>query len=265
MKSLLTDIKPTDIELYPFPHLVIENAMAQEDYRLLSNNFPPFDLFALEQKPENRDIGNNKRFNYWTKNILSTPEIHPAWKDFSRIHTSKSFFADFLRLFKTHILTMHPTIEQKLGLLENLKVGLRKVDPFTEVDIVLAARAEINTPVLNKPSSVRRVHTDLPDKLYVGILYMRQEDDDSTGGNLEFYRFRHDLPNGLEIPLDNVPEEYVEVAKTIKYKPNTFVIWPNNVNALHGVTMRGVTSAFRRYAFLSGEFQHYLNENYKRT
>ena len=40
--------------------------------------------------------------------------------------------------------------------------------------------------------------------------------------------------------------EYVKLEKTIKYKPNTFLIFLNSVDSLHGVTPRSVTNYYRR-------------------
>ena len=41
--------------------------------------------------------------------------------------------------------------------------------------------------------------------------------------------------------------EAVEAFKTVRYAPNTLVMWLNTPRALHGVTPRAVTEAPRRY------------------
>jgi hypothetical protein len=101
----------------------------------------------------------------------------------------------------------------------------------------------MNSPVLRE-SSVRTAHIDNPKKIYNALLYCRDENDDSEGGDLALYRFKgkpgfRDLRTALANRIE-------EVAR-IPYKANTLVLFANSVNSVHGVTPRKPTRHIRRY------------------
>jgi hypothetical protein len=87
-------------------------------------------------------------------------------------------------------------------------------------------------------------------------LYFRSEDDRSTGGDLELYRYK---PNLASFNLNTFQLESgdFEISKIVPYRPNQLVFWINSLNSLHGVSPRGLTAAPRRYINLIGETYRY--------
>ena len=111
-----------------------------------------------------------------------------------------------------------------------------------DADVLVDCQFGINTPV-SSPSRVRGFHLDSPKKLYNALLYMRAEEDDSDGGDLQICRF-HDQPQFHKV---TAPDDAVEVVDHVRYEANAFAFMVNSPAALHGVTPRMATPHLRRY------------------
>lgn len=231
MKTVLWKARPADVRLEPFPHLVVRDAMDEGIYRHLCERFPPIDVFTGGAAPPS-----NRRFNLNAVDVLADERLDPLWREHVRLHTSSEFFHRVLDLFEDHIRRLNPGVEAGLGPLRELRVGLRHRDDYAAADLLLDATVVINTPVVGRPSSVRRGHVDKPHKLYSGLFYMRHPEDRAAGGDLELYRFRGGRPGGFHDR--EVPDRWLERVATVRYEPNVLVMYPNCVGALHGVTVR---------------------------
>ena len=112
---------------------------------------------------------------------------------------------------------------------------------------------EINTPVTAGPSTSRGPHLDMPNRLFTCLYYLRHPDDDAVGGDLELFRWK----NGPVADIANyaLPAESVEVAAVVPYRANQMVIFPQGIDAIHGVGIRHPTPHTRRYVFVSAEIE----------
>ena len=83
-------------------------------------------------------------------------------------------------------------------------------------DFNLDTQFVINTPVDEK-SSVIEPHLDNPIEFFAGLLYMRNIDDNSEGGNLCTYKFKKDP---IFYGKSRVKYDNVDLIEEIEYKPN---------------------------------------------
>jgi len=142
----------------------------------LISEFPP-----LEVVSGGAPLGSNRRFSMTAHEALEHPQIPDVWRELIRQHVSQQFLDGLTRLFGAHIKRLYPDFEDDFGAVDALRAGVRGVDSFEVSDVQLDAQISINTPVLETPDSVRESHLDAPDKLFVGLFYLRSDDDDSTG------------------------------------------------------------------------------------
>lgn len=248
MRSLLSSVQKVQVIEEPFPHVIVRDALEDEVCLQLIREFPPLELVA--GKPV-ADFKNNERFSYHARNVLQDSVCSPLWKAFVQAHVDKPFMEDLVRLFGDSILRMFPDFEQRFGKLESLRPGVRGNQPFSEIDIALDAQICINTPV-TEPSTVRGPHVDVSQKLFAALFYMRPPGDDSTGGDLEIYRFKKE-PYGFRGQF--IDPKYVEVINTVRYERNVLVFLINSVYSLHGVTVRQTTPHPRLFFNLLGEMR----------
>jgi hypothetical protein len=165
--------------LEPFPHLVLQDALDDALCDRLIEEFPP-----LESMVGWSPGASNLRLYYRAKTARTDPNLSSLWRELIERHTSQAFLDQVLDLFGPSIQATYPDFEQRYGELESLRAGLRYSDTFEDADVLLEAQPSANTPVTTEPSSVRRGHLDNPNKLVVGLLYLRHPEDTSSGGEL---------------------------------------------------------------------------------
>lgn len=245
MQCILTKLSKKDIVTDPFPHAVIHDALDEDYYRLLEAEYPSSRSMMGDQEPRN-----NARYQLSAYQALSSELVTPAWREFIQYHVSSAFFSRVLDLFGDHLRRLHPDLEAKLGKpLEALTVGVRS-DPERPGDLLLDCQPGINSAVTER-SRVRGPHLDNPKKLFAGLFYMRTAEDDSTGSDLELFRYRGRRYYFFgEAELE---DRFVEKVATIPYRRNTFVLFLNALQAIHGVSPRSITPHERRLVNFIGE------------
>ena len=172
-----------------------------------------------------------------------------VWKEFTALHSSPAFFEQVVALFQDF---WPDALKEALGgSLLGHSMGLLMRDQFDTCRILQDARIEINTPVTKAASSSRGAHLDTMNRLFTCLYYLRAPDDDARGGDLELFRWK----NGpvADVDIYRVPADAVEVVKVIPYRANQMVIFPQGINAIHGVGIRHPTPHTRRYVFISAE------------
>ena len=244
-----------NINLEYFPYIIINDALDEDLYNKLSKEYPTLNEIIKSENKE-KDRSNNYRVNMNSIYIENNDLISDTWKEFIKYHISNEFWLEILELFKDEILKLHPNIEEKIGCkLEDLNTHMRYSKKTEEKEMEMECQISMNTPV-KKTCSVRKTHVDFPDKLYVGLFYMRLDDDDSKGGDLEIHKVI-DIDNFNKLKKNkrqfkNVPPELVKKVNTIKYKKNSLVFFINCKHAVHAVSPRHPTKFNRRFVNFVG-------------
>ncbi len=257
MKSVLSKASKSDILFEPYPHLVIQGALEEAVFKRLETSYPGMHAVVAGQQVEN-----NKLYLKSAYEMLEAPDLLREWKEFIAYHVSSDFLSEVITLFDDAIHSLYPELKRRLGKnLDKLKTGVRRRD--TEAEIFMDCQFAVNSPV-TQPSSVRGPHVDNPVELYAGLLYFREDNDDSIGGDLEISRFKKEPRFFGKAEAD--PRD-VETAKIVRYAPNTLVFFINSIESLHGVTPRMPTHFPRRFVNIIGElstplFNHHA---YKKT
>ncbi|WP_022728619.1 2OG-Fe(II) oxygenase [Fodinicurvata sediminis] len=250
-ESILKNLDPGQIRQAPFPHLVAENVLDRDYYAELDAAFPSLQAIAGEGT-----LANNTLYSRSARDLLGDEDTPPLWRDFLDYHSSQAFLQEFLAFWNDAIEGVYPDLAQRFGKpLSDLRADVRhpgreKTSENLQKDVLLDCQLCMNSPV-TEISSVRVPHVDNPFKLFAGLLYFRSPQDDSTGGDLNLYRltnarYYHDRKL-------NVPERFIETVETVRYRPNTLILWLNTPHSLHGVTPRSCTQVPRRYVNFIGE------------
>lgn len=235
MKTVLSKATKADIHTDPFPYVVIKNALDEDLCSQLEKEYPDNEIILAGAPP-----GDNKRFSLSAPFVDNNPKISKVWKDFINLHSSPFFLNLFLNLFKDHIRVGYPHFQR-----EGLISGVRNIDNFSDKNILLDAQICINTPVIAQPSSVKTAHIDNTNKLYAGLFYLRDDSDDSQGGDLVIYKPKSNYYKIYGPRL--IEERYTERVSVIPYQKNTLVLFLNTHKSIHGVTARSQTKHTRRF------------------
>lgn len=252
VESVFASTRAEELEDPGFPLLVKPDALSPGYYAALDRSFP-----LLEKVIGGVPVEGNKRVRLEAEYSLADPEIPEIWRAFIAHHVSQTFFHEFCRLFGDGVRRTHPNLEESFGKpLEEFSVGLRKPAKAgcaanRDYDIVLDLQIGWNSPPSVPGTTVRGPHLDSPIKLFTGLLYFKDADDDSEGGDLELQRLRRGrYPRPKAARID--PNE-VEAYRVVPYAANTLVFFVNSPLAIHGVTPRSVTHRPRRFLNFVGE------------
>jgi hypothetical protein len=245
MQSVLRRAHASDIVGEPFPHLVIHEALETDYYNQLAAEFPAAEIILNGRQPVS-----NKNFRYAANDALDDPRISPRWREFIRRHVSQEFFHEVCTLFGSHIRALNPGLEASVSKeLPRWESSVRFREPIR--DVALECQFAYGTPVAERSRTIGP-HVDREVALYAGLLYLRDEEDDSAGGDLELYRFTDDCP-AFAPDSRLVPDDRVTRFRSIGYAQNTFVFFLHSPKSLHGVSPRGVTTFPRRHINFVGE------------
>jgi hypothetical protein len=214
------------VDLAPFPHLVLRNALPWELYRELEATRPAPGFFE-----NGRDPGSNLRMDRHAHECLGNSDVPPPWQEFIAYHTSEKFWHEVVDIFGDIVRLLYPHLEF-IKPLENYDCGLRFKDK--RADIFMECQPGINTPPLAE-SRVRGPHVDNPVELVAGLLYMRPEQDVWRGGGLNIHRLKKPYVCHDKAEID---DKYVETVATVPYEPNTLVMFVNTPLSIHSVTPR---------------------------
>lgn len=245
--SVLARAQPEYIQAEPYPHIVIRNALGEALYDQLSKEYPTTDEILSKDTGPNKTIINNTRYQVSSNTALESP----LWNDFVKYHISYEFYQDAIKLFGDHIESIHD-IQEKYGKpIERLTAsqrtggGMMVESVGGGFDVGLDCQVGINSPVI-ETSSVIGVHTDQPSKMFVGMLYMREDNDDSVGGDLQIVKHKEGHTPNMDI-------KNMELHDTVPYAKNTFVFFINSPISIHAVTPRYPTQHRRRLVNFIGE------------
>ena len=244
MYSVLNNKKKIKLLDLSYPYLVIDNALPKEYYEKLNQVFPSYDKIM-----NGDEYKENFAYRYSASQSLNDNEISNIWKEFISFHTSFKFVEDFYDIFNKSIIKIYPGSQGKLPNLSNTGVRFTGNHYFN-----LDCQFVINTPTAGE-TSVIEPHLDNPKEFYAALLYMRNPDDDSIGGNLTTYSFK-DKPSFYG--KSRVRKEKVNIIEEIEYKENRLVMFLNTPNSIHGVSKRSRTDYYRKYINIIGEFNFEL-------
>ena len=251
MRDLFKKLESAEVAEQPFPYLVIENFLPPEICAQLIAELPPVDAFTGEEGP-----GDNTRFNLSYQKSIANPKVSDLWREVLSVGMSQAYLDQLLRLFRRSIYRYYPDFDRRFGAIDTLVASPRNIAEKRYGAVMLDAQIAINTPAQTAGKTVRGPHLDRTDKLFIGLLYLRLSNDDSTGADLELLSPLASRPKFESNRL--LPREATRLVRTIPYQANTLVMFLNTPQSLHGVTPRSATSCPRYFINLVGEMPHPL-------
>ena len=249
-KSFLSTLSPSQIIHEPFPHIVVDKMLPEPLCQQLIREFPRLDVFTKGQP-----YGDNQKRYYHAIHALAEGHLSPAWKTMVSDFLFQSTWVEAYRLFRSAILTEYPDFEAQYGNPEDFRIGTRFRDDPAACDMLLNSFLLIHTPIHGQACVERGPHYKMFKTLYVGYLFLRPEEDDSEGGDLELFSIKP----GAKIQLNQrhtVDRELLQLEKVIPYRANTFVLFLNTSRSIQGVSLRSPT----RFPMMHLHFNAYFRK-----
>lgn len=244
MISVLQNVKNIKLRQSPFPYFIIDDALPSEIYKELSESFPNFQKIISENRGI-QEYKDNTAYRLNASQSLKDSTITDNWKRFIAYHTSSAFTEELFEILKNPIKEIFKVGKEHLPNQNNIGVRFDG-EHFFNTDCQFV----INTPTQGD-TAVIPPHLDNPKEFYAGLLYMKDPNDDSTGGSLTTHKFKK---NPSFYGKARVREENIELIEEIEYKANRLVVFLNSPHSIHGVTKRSKTNFYRKYMNIIGEF-----------
>ena len=239
--SLLEKIKNVDIISDPFPHIIIKNPLNSSYYEQLDKEFPKIQLFL-----QNKEYYENHRYNIFNEDSKNVSDL---WGNFLNLHSSKSFGDNLITLFSDHLKNLYPKFLKDYNENKFIFGSSHKDFKSNKISLCMSADLAINTPLTKIINTVRSPHLDNTKKIITGLFYMRDPNDNSTGGDLEIYKFKNN--NKIKYFGNAIPKKYVDVVSTVPYEDNIMISFINTPYSIHGVTDRSPSKYARRFSYFS--------------
>ena len=249
--SLLQNFNKSDFFSTPVPHIIINNAIPEKLYNELLIQSPKYLI--------KNNSNNNVRGDFFPDQIKQKIQ-HKLFYRFLEFHRSPEFFYQCTNVFKDDLENIYPNIisSSKKKIDKNKIVKLDSDSKKRKDSMTFTSLYSYNTPV-TKASSVVGPHIDHYDKIFFGLYYMKEPEDNSIGGDLILYKWKNNYSNYKKKNIIftekwNNMLYHSEEAKKIKYEKNTFVLALNSINSLHGVSKREKTNHIRQFCYISVAF-----------
>ena len=231
--SVLNNFSSKNFYKDPFPHIFIENCIEENIYRELESSLDVEKIKKLGMRsnidPEHRYKLSKFRNDNYALNYL--------WREFLEYHSSDSFVKKVLNIFDTHVDSVNLSQYTKGSVYLRSHIPSSVSRKELRSTIVSDSQIVIHDP-LDRTKTTRTIHVDSPKEIYAGLLYMKQSSDASDGGSLELYSNKGSATSYIENSLREVCPSSVIKHKVIDYKKNSFVMFLNGAEAVHGVSPR---------------------------
>jgi|SaaInlStandDraft_7_1057024.scaffolds.fasta_scaffold01969_5 hypothetical protein len=253
MQKQLEQLIPKNIKYNTY--ININDYWCKEEINNIINNYPSNQLFEGFDKEHNIENTEN-RYNIRMKDILCKKNsFHKSICNFFTIHSKKEYFHHLIDIFK-----LDQTLKKKT-------FGIYGIDK--DVEIFAKHSLCVNYP---NDKSVRGIHLDKQNSIVFGLLYLKKDNDKSTGANLDIFNFKNDtiknnyiqecnndIKDFNKIMLDKLEHKDLIKVDKIQYKKNNLVLLKNGWNTIHSVTPR--KDAIENRIFINIVFMY--NTNHK--
>ena len=260
----------------PYPHFIIENVFDDRVYEELYSEFGKQLMPEFKKKDGFED--NNLRIQLAAKEIIDNQKLESSiWKDFVEYHTSKEFFLNVFQIFEKQIYKILPDVYKNIednknkDNLTSVRSDFHKsrkelVKSNKNSEYVLDCQPSLTTPNLLHEKSVRGAHVDSPYKLYAGLFYLRNSNDQINGGDIDIYKCKDKVR--FNHKTDVINSQSLEKVKTFKYGKNKLIMHLNTPSTIHGVSKRDVGPFHRNLVNIIAERykeDKLFNLNYKKN
>ena len=256
--SVLARATRADIVREPFPHLVLRDALEPSLFEQLEREYPDPALVTEKASPGVRQL--------WPAvSVMADDRVSELWRAFFAYHVSAGFWSDVVGLLGDELRRLHPGLEPALGArLEALRAGMRSAGRLPHAtDGPSQARLECQYYLncTREPGETARLRVDRPDELYKALLYLRDPRERvNTGAEVDICRERpgaglFPAPHTIRVsgPSREIARRDVQVARTVRFEPNTLILLLNSARSLHAASVRSTAAWPRRHVLFTAE------------
>lgn len=230
--SILSGIDASRVEDFPFPHVVVTDAVEGARCLDLVRAFPPLATFT-----EGRPFPGHKKILRRSAVLLADERTPEIWRQAIAENLGAPAWREMVRLLGPAARREYPRLERRFGLLERFRVGQRFRDDASSQDVLLDAQLGVHTPA-SEAGAERGPHVKGPKKLFEAQWFLRQENDPAEGADLVLFAAR---PGAQLVcgPRNQVDPARLEPVKSYPYERNLLIAFLNTPRSVQAIRPRG--------------------------
>lgn len=239
--SILNNFNKNKYYSYPFPFFYIDRAFDQKIYDFLKKDYILFHKFFQKNTKYKK---NNIRLQMSTEEFYNSKLfLNSIWYDFVEYHTSKTFFLELVEIFRNDMIKIYPRIIDMIDKNKDDKnfLNIRTKENISNFQFVADCQPGINTPCYHE-TSVRQSHLDNSAEIFAGLFYLRDDNDRSSGGNLQVMEVKNKKKINFHQKSEVKNQFDLDIFKEVKYEKNKVIFFLNTKNSIHNVTSRSETN-----------------------
>ena len=222
--SILRNFNEKNYFSYPFPFFYIDKAYDEKTYEQLKKDYILFQKYFQKNKDYKK---NNIRLQISTEEFYKSDIFcKSVWYDFVKFHTSKEFFMQLVEIFRNDMEKIYPDIIDIIDKKKNDEyfLDVRNKNNKKNFKFVADCQPGINTPCLYQ-SSVRESHLDNPAEIFAGLFYLREDSDNSLGGNLQIMEIKKFKKVNFFQKSQVKNKSDLNIFKEIRYEKNKVIFF----------------------------------------
>jgi hypothetical protein len=237
----------------PFPHLYVDNFLPPGFYERLVAAWPPESAFRANKNRQKLDLVPTDAYaDKLTDPFKTLPvDMRTAWRSFAQLN--RAIVGPWLAsLFEDHI-------RERIALLQRL-IAEGKTDIRAAGLAAGTVQANVGRLMMRGQGYTLAPHVDPAYYLVTALHYFAEDADEGYGTRL----FRASRPMPLEAFVKDGTTEYFEPhgiavteAACLPFRPNSFLAFPNLLDAAHGVVApsSGYRKAFQYHLSLKADHE----------
>lgn len=254
---LLRRLTPAEVQPYPFPHIVKENALDEDLYAQLVAEFPPTSAFTQEPRDGLRyDLSPSPEYSAQSnKGYSDLMRRSKVWGELITQSKTGQFVEESIDLFRGSLEVHNPRFLKRPRLfVGESRSSIAQRLAATVSRFVALTYVTMNIATIPRGPYDLAPHHDTHNKLFSLVLYLRHPEDwETEGGSLCLWAKKR----ALALPKKPPPGD-LEPYRTVEYQPNTIVMFINNRSAYYSVSRLQTALYPRNFVYLGVEVYRYI-------
>lgn len=245
--SFFDKISIESVQAFPFPHVVVLDALPPQFVEHLIATRPPFGQVASAYSHAERPAGQafarpGEKVHLSSAQILSNHLASVAWQNIVSQYLSGNELAKLLSAFAPAIRIEYPYLEQEWGKISNWTIGQRYVDSANDFVLLADVQLSYHAPSPTMMVAERGPHLKIANKLLVCQYFLRIPEDQSEGGDLLLYHADENTVITIGKNQQVINTEVLSLSKCVKYRANTLVCFLNTPRSFQAFAEHGGTT-----------------------
>lgn len=254
MQRIFEKVREADVFHFPFPHIILKDALDREFANGLLHSFPSLDVLSSGKHVKadsDEGILAYRQFCLTGNIAFRDGLLNAEVREFLEELYSYRTFADFVSLFQNDLRKIMPEAFRVFERASPDDLGFPGSGKIIEIDGGPCAI----TPSLNPHPP--NIHLENKRKIGGVLLYLKSADDPLPGGAFQMFTRKHSgkIETNPKMVVKKKYNEFFDMVKSVPYEHNMLFAFASSMHSFHAVEPRIGRGPERRTMNISYNFR----------